>query len=85
MQSVVDLSPKSSAVPKHDGHPLVRVRQSCVLCHGPDGGQLGTDSLQRPPRIELLAPTNTVEEDRVLGAKRESKSFRALLRFFRKG
>jgi len=34
---------------------------------------------------KLLAPTNTVEEDRVLGAKRESKSFRALLRFFRKG
>ena len=81
-----DLVPQMSSVfPRSDGHPLVRVRESCVLCHGPDGGQLGTDSLQRPPRIELLAPTNTVEEDRVLGAKRESKSFRALLRFFRKG
>jgi mono/diheme cytochrome c family protein len=73
----------SSVVPRSDGHPLVRVRQSCVLCHGPDGAQLGTASLQLPPRTELLAPANTVEEDRVLRAKRESKSFRALLRFFR--
>jgi len=79
-----DLVPQmSSVVPRSDGHPLVRVRQSCVLCHGPDGAQLGTASLQLPPRTELLAPANTVEEDRVLRAKRESKSFRALLRFFR--
>jgi len=79
-----DLVPQmSSVVPRSDGHPLVRVRQSCVLCHGPDGGQLGTASLQLPPRTELLAPANTVEEDRVLRAKRESKSFRALLRFLR--
>jgi hypothetical protein len=79
-----DLVPQmSSVVPRSDGHPLVRVRQSCVLCHGADGGQLGTASLQLPPRTELLAPANTIEEDRVLRAKRESKSFRALLRFFR--
>ena len=44
---------------------------------------MGTDSLQLPPRTELFAPANTVEEDRVLRAKRESKSFRALVRFFR--
>ena len=80
-----DLVPQMSSVfPRSDGHPLVRVRQSCVLCHGPDGAQLGTASLQRPPRTELLAPANTVEEDRVMRAKRESESFRALLRFFRK-
>jgi len=61
----------------------VRVRQSCVPCHGPDGSKLGTASLQLPPRTELLAPANTVEQDRVLRAKRESESFRALMKYFR--
>jgi hypothetical protein len=80
-----DLIPQmASVVARSDGHPLVRVRQSCVLCHGPDGGTLGTASLQFPPRTELLAPANPIEEERVLRAKRESESFRALLRFFRK-
>jgi hypothetical protein len=79
-----DLVPQSASVfPRFDGQPLVRVRQSCVLCHGPDGGKLGTAMMQTPPRTELLAPRNTVEEDRVLRAKHESESFRALLRFFR--
>src|SRR6266852_9286023 len=80
-----DLVPQNSSVfPRFDGQPLVRVRQSCVLCHGPDGGKLGTAMMQVPPRTELLAPGNTVEEDRVLRTKRESESFRALLRLFRK-
>ncbi|HEY4885008.1 MAG TPA: hypothetical protein VII08_15345 [Myxococcales bacterium] len=79
-----DLLPQMSSVsPRSDGQPLVPVRQSCVLCHGPDGGKLGTASMKLPPRTEMLAPANTVEGDRVLRAKRESKSFRALLRFFR--
>lgn len=79
-----DLMPQMSSVSaRPDGHPLVRVRESCVLCHGPDGGSLGTASLQLSPRTELLTPANTVEEGRVLRAKRESESFRALLRFFR--
>ena len=79
-----DLVPQMGSVsPRFDGHPLVRVRQSCVLCHGPDGGKLGTSMMQLPPRTEVLAPANTVEEGRVLRAKRESESFRALLRFFR--
>lgn len=79
-----DLIPQtSSVVPRHDGQPLVRVPESCVLCHGPDGGKLGTATLQLPPRTEVLAPVNTVEDGRVLRAKRESESFRALLRFFR--
>src|SRR5713101_5198919 len=79
-----DLVPQTSSVlPRFDGQPLVRVRESCVLCHGPDGAMLGTATMQQPPRTELLAPGNTVEADRVLRAKRESDSFRALLRFFR--
>ncbi len=79
-----DLIPQTSSVmPRSDGQLLVRVRQSCVLCHGPDGRKLGTSSLISPPRTEVLAPANTVEEDRVLRAKRESDSFRVLLRFFR--
>src|SRR6266849_5286245 len=79
-----DLVPQNSSVfPRFDGQPLVRVRQSCVLCHGPDGGKLGTAMMQVPPRTELLAPGNTVEEDRVLRTKRESESFRALLRLLR--
>jgi len=39
--------------------------------------------MQLRPRTELLAPVNTVEEDRVLRAKRHSESFRALLNVFR--
>src|SRR5438876_4354424 len=79
-----DLVPQlGAAFPRADGHPLVPVRQSCVLCHGRDGGTLGTDSMQLRPRTELLAPVNTVEEDRVLRAKRHSESFRALLNVFR--
>jgi len=79
-----DLLPQTGSVfPRSDGQPLVRLRQSCVLCHGPDGGKLGTAMMQLPPRTERLAPANTVEEGRVLRAKRESESFRALLRFFR--
>ncbi|HJY86879.1 MAG TPA: hypothetical protein VKE24_08585 [Candidatus Acidoferrales bacterium] len=79
-----DLVPQNVSVsPRFDGQPLVRVQQSCVLCHGPDGGKLGTAMMQVPPQTELLAPGNTVEEERVLRAKRESESFRALLRFFR--
>jgi len=79
-----DLVPQlGGAFPRTDGHPLVPVRQSCVLCHGRDGGTLGTDSMQLRPRTEMLAPVNTVEEERVLRAKRHSESFRALLRFFR--
>jgi hypothetical protein len=79
-----DLVPQiGAAFPRADGHPLVRVRESCVMCHGPNGGRLGTASMKLPPRTDLLAPVNTVEEDRVLRAKRESESFRALLRFFR--
>src|SRR5713101_1279622 len=78
-----DLVPQTGSVfPRSDGQPLVRVRQSCVLCHGPDGGRLGTAMMHVPPRTEVLAPANTVEEDRVLRAKRERESFRALLRFF---
>jgi len=79
-----DLVPQTSSVfPRYGGQPLVRVPQSCVLCHGPDGGRLGTASLISPPRTEVLAPANRVEEDRVLRAKRESDSFRALLTFLR--
>ena len=79
-----DLIPQmSSASARSDGYPLVRVRQSCVLCHGPDGGTLGTAALQVRPRTELLATANTIEENRVLRAKRESESFRALLSYFR--
>jgi hypothetical protein len=79
-----DLIPQmSSASARLDGHPLVHVRESCVLCHGPDGGRLGTASLQLRPRTELLSPSNTVEQDRVLAAKRESESFRALMKQFR--
>ena len=47
------------------------------------GCRLGTASLISPPRTEVLAPANRVEEDRVLRAKRESDSFRALLTFLR--
>ena len=80
-----DLIPHTSSVlPRSDGQPLVRVSQSCVLCHGPDGSVLGTRSMQAPPRTELLAPANSVEEDRVMRAKRQSESFRALLKLFRK-
>ena len=80
-----DLVPQTGSVfPRSDGQPLVRLRQSCVLCHGPDGGKLGTATMQLPPRTEVLAPGNTVEEDRVVRAKRESESFGVLLRFFRK-
>src|SRR6202022_4216774 len=79
-----DLIPQMSSVSaRSDGFPLVRVRQSCVLCHGPDGGALGTDSLQLKPRTELLAPANTIEENRVLRAKRESESLRDLVKYFR--
>jgi hypothetical protein len=79
-----DLVPQiGAAFPRSDGQPLVHVRHSCVLCHGPNGGTLGTGNLHFPPRTELLAPVNTVEEGRVLRAKRESESFRALLTFLR--
>ena len=79
-----DLVPQTGSVfPRSDGQPLVHLRQSCVLCHGPDGGKLGTATMHFPPRTEPLAPANTVEEGRVLRAKRESESFRALRRFFR--
>jgi len=79
-----DLIPQgSSVVARFEGQPLVPVGQSCVLCHGPDGARLGTATLQLPLRTEVLAPANTVEEDRVLRAKRESESFRALRKFFR--
>ena len=79
-----DLVPQTSSVfPRYGGQPLVRVPRSCVLCHGPNGGKLGTASLISPPRTEVLAPANRVEEDRVLRAKRESDSFRALLTFLR--
>ena len=79
-----DLVPQTGSVlPRFDGQPLVPVRQSCVLCHGPDGAKLGTATLHFPPRTETLATANTVEEGRVLRAKRESESFRGLLRFFR--
>ena len=78
-----DLIPQgSSVVARFDRQPLVRVGESCVLCHGPDGARLGTATLQLPPRTEVVAPANTVEADRVLRAKRESESFRALLRSF---
>ena len=79
-----DLIPQMSSVSaRSDGYPLVYVRQSCVICHGPDGGIVGTAGLQVRPRTELLGPANTREENRVLRAKRESESFRALLKYFR--
>ena len=79
-----DLIPQGASVsPRFDGEALVRVRESCVLCHGPDGGKLGTTTVHLPPRTQLLAPSNTVEGDRVLRAKRDSESFRALQKFFR--
>jgi hypothetical protein len=81
-----ELVPQNGSVfPRFDGQPVVRVHQSCMLCHGPDGDKLGTAMMQVPPRTELFAPANTVEEDRVMRAKRGSESFGALLRFFREG
>jgi hypothetical protein len=79
-----DLIPQLGSVfPRSSGHPLVRMRQSCVLCHGSEGGLLGTNSFVIRPRTEVLNPANTIEQDRVLRAKRESESFQALVKWFR--
>lgn len=80
-----DLVPQHGSVfPRFDNQPLVRVQQSCVLCHGLDGGKLGTAMMIVPPRTELFTPSNRIEEDRVVRAKRQSESFSALLKFIGK-
>jgi hypothetical protein len=79
-----ELVPQLASVsPRSDGHPLVPMRRSCVICHGADGGKLGSRMMQVTPRTEVLVPGNSREEDLVLEAKRESGSFRALLKLFR--
>jgi len=77
------LIPQSaSAFRRYSGQPLVPMKASCPLCHGPRGEALGTNRLHVRPRTQLLLPDNTVEQDRVARAKRADAAYAALREVF---
>ena len=77
------LIPQSaSAFRRFSGQPLMPVRTSCPLCHGSRGEALGTSRLHIRPRTQVLLPDNTIEQDRVVRAKRAEVAYETLRGLF---
>ena len=64
--------------------PLLPARHVCQLCHGVNGRSLMTTSVHfiRGLRLLVLPPENTVEQDNVIQALKDSGAYQALKRSF---
>lgn len=58
--------------PRPQGGPLVPAKASCTLCHGLEGRGLMTPSFHSIGRVDVLRPDNTIAQDAVVRARKET-------------